>query len=611
MKTYFRILNFGKPFSKNILVYIFLTLFYVVFSMVNFSVLIPLLNVLFDQVEVSKIQNITFKPDFSFSIEYFKNNFYYYFGNFLNEGGRKEALKFVCTVIIISVFLANIFRYLSSLILAKIGVKIITNLRKKVYESILLFHISYFTNKKKGDIISRLTTDIQQIETSIINSLRIFLKEPALLIGLFFILGYLSLELTIYTFILIPISGLIISYLANKLKVRAALSQSALGKINNVIDETLSGIRIIKAFTANLFMIKKFDKEIKNYGNQNLSMYKRFELASPMSEFLGIATVTGILIIGGNMVLDNKSSLTASEFIAFIIIFSQVLKPAKAISDAYAIIQRGLASADRVFELIDLKPIINEKNKGFEIKDLKTEIIFSNVNFSYEKTSVLKNISIKIKKGESIALVGPSGGGKSTLIDLLNRLYDCSNGKIIIDGKNIKEIKIDNLRNIIGVVTQESILFHDSIKNNISFGHSKINHEQIKMASKVANASDFIGKLEEKYDTIIGERGLKLSGGQRQRICIARAIYKDPPILILDEATSSLDSEAEKKVQTAIEKVMKNRTSIIIAHRLSTIKNCDKIIIIDKGKIVGEGNHNDLIKKNNKYKKLIEMQNIT
>ena len=611
MKTYLRILTYGRPFGKNIISYLIFTLFYVVFSMINFSVLIPLLNVLFDQVEISKIQEFNTQPTFSLTIEYFKNTFYYYFGLFINEGGRKEGLKFVCIVIILSVFLANIFRYLSSIILAKIGVRLITNLRNKVYNSILLFNLSYFTNKKKGDIISRLTTDIQQIELSVISSLRIFLKEPALLIGLFLILGYLSIELTLYTLILIPIGGLIISYLANRLKIKAALSQSALGKINNVIDETLSGIRIIKAYTANLFMIKKFDKEVQNYGINNLMMYKRYELASPMSEFLGVATVAGILIIGGNMVLDNKSELSASEFIAFIIIFSQVLKPARALSDAYAIIQRGIASADRVFELVDLKPIIDERNIGSDINNLESEIEFSNISFSYEKTAVLHNISLNIKKGERVALVGPSGGGKSTIVDLLTRFYDCSSGKILIDNKNLKEYKIESIRNLIGIVTQDSILFHDSIKNNISFGYPKIDFEKIKNAAFIANAKNFIENLDEQYNTIIGERGMKLSGGQRQRICIARAIYKNPPILILDEATSSLDSEAEKKVQNAIEKIMEKRTSIIIAHRLSTIQNCDKIVIIDDGKIIGEGKHDYLIKNNPTYIKLIKMQNIT
>jgi len=611
MKTYLRILTFGRPFGKNIISYLIFTLFYVVFSMINFSVLIPLLNVLFDQVEISKIQEFNTQPTFSVTIDYLKNIFYYYFGLFINEGGRKEGLKFVCIVIISSVFLANIFRYLSSIILAKIGVRLITNLRNKVYNSILLFNLSYFTNKKKGDIISRLTTDIQQIELSVINSLRIFLKEPALLIGLFLILGYLSIELTLYTLILIPIGGLIISYLANKLKIKAALSQSALGKINNVIDETLSGIRIIKAYTANLFMVKKFDKEVQNYGNNNLMMYKRYELASPMSEFLGVATVAGILIIGGSMVLDNKSELSASEFIAFIIIFSQILKPARALSDAYAIVQRGIASADRVFELVDLKPIIDERNIGSDIHNLEFEIEFSNVSFSYEKTAVLHNISLNIKKGESVALVGPSGGGKSTIVDLLTRFYDCSSGKILIDNKNLKEYKIESIRNLMGIVTQDSILFHDSIKNNISFGYPKIDFEKIKNAAFIANAKNFIENLDEQYNTIVGERGMKLSGGQRQRICIARAIYKNPPILILDEATSSLDSEAEKKVQNAIEKIMEKRTSIIIAHRLSTIQNCDKIVIIDGGKIIGEGKHDYLIKNNPTYIKLIKMQNIT
>ena len=358
-------------------------------------------------------------------------------------------------------------------------------------------------------------------------------------------------------------------------------------------------------------MKNRFGDEVNEYGKQNLSMYKRFELSNPVSEFLGIVTVSVILLLGGSMVLDSSSDITASEFIAFIIIFSQVLPPAKAITGAFNTIQRGVASADRVFEFIDKRKNDDEELGKEEINNLNKSIDFSNVSFAYEKENVINEISFNIQRGESIAIVGPSGGGKSTIIDLLSKFYTLKNGFIKIDGKDINKYKTDDIRKMIGIVTQESLLFHDTIRNNICFGSEEFDNNNLIKAAEIANAYDFIEKLEDKYDTIIGERGLKLSGGQRQRICIARAIYKDPPILIFDEATSSLDSKSEKSVQTAVEKVMKDRTSIIIAHRLSTIKNVDKIIVIDKGKIVEMGSHEELLKKNNIYSNLSKMQNLS
>ena len=572
--------------------------------MVNFSIMIPLLEVLFNQVDYDISKKIVNNGEFSFSIEYLKTTFYRYFNEIIQLSGRKEALKFVCLIILLSVFLANIFKYLSSLIIAKVRVRVVTNIRNSLFEKIINFRINFFTNEKKGDVISRLTSDIQQIENSVINSVTVLFKEPALLLGLFFILSAISIKLTVYTLVLIPVSGFIISNIAKHLKVKAAFSQTALGNINNIINETLDGIRIIKLFTANSFIKNRFGNEVTEYGRQNYSMYKRFELSNPVSEFLGIVTVSVILLVGGGMVLESSSDITASEFIAFIIIFSQVLPPAKAITGAFNTIQRGVASADRVFEFID-KDKTDEEDKGKEsIETLNKSIEFENVSFAYENDNVLNKISFKINRGESIAIVGPSGGGKSTIIDLLSKFYTLKNGSIKIDGKNINKYKTDDIRKMIGIVTQESLLFHDTIKNNICFGSEKYDNNKLKKASEIANAYGFIEKLDEKYDTIIGERGLKLSGGQRQRICIARAIYKDPPILIFDEATSSLDSKSEKSVQTAVEKVMKERTTIIIAHRLSTIKNVDKIIVIDKGQIVETGSHKELIKKNNIYSKL-------
>ncbi len=610
MKTYLRILSHASPYGKIIPLYIILTTFYILFSMVNFSILVPLLEVLFDQVDIEETKKLSQNNNFSFSVDYIRSLFYTYFNSLITDGGRKEALQFVCLVILSSVFLANLFRYFSAVILARVRVRVVTNLRNSLFNKIINFKINFFTEKKKGDVISRVTSDIQQIENSVINSITVLFKEPALVIGLFFILSSISIKLTLYTIILIPIAGGAIAYIAKHLKIKAAFSQTALGNINNIINETLDGMRIIKLFTAQGKMRDKFDEEVKDYGRQNLSMYKRFELSNPLSEFLSIATVAIILLIGGGMVLDNSSDISASEFIAFIIIFSQVIPPAKTMTTAFNTVQRGLASAERVFEYIDKETIRESVSGKREILDIKSSIEFKEVTFSYDDENVLEDISFEINKGEKIALVGPSGGGKSTIIDLLSKFYRVKKGKILIDGTDINDYDTNKLRNMIGIVTQESILFHDSIRNNISFGDRNIDEKKIIESAKVANALKFIEGLEEKFDTVIGERGLKLSGGQRQRICIARAIYKDPPILIFDEATSSLDSESESSVQKAIEEVMKNRTSIIIAHRLSTIKNVDKIIVIEGGKIIEVGRHEDLIKSNNVYSKFIKMQNI-
>jgi len=610
MKTYLRILSHASPYGKIIPLYIILTTFYILFSMVNFSILVPLLEVLFDQVDIEETKKLSQNNNFSFSVDYVRSLFYTYFNSLITDGGRKEALQFVCIVILCSVFLANLFRYFSAVILARVRVRVVTNLRNSLFNKIINFKSNFFTEKKKGDVISRVTSDIQQIENSVINSITVLFKEPALVIGLFFILSSISLKLTLYTIILIPIAGGAIAYIAKHLKIKAAFSQTALGNINNIINETLDGMRIIKLFTAQEKMREKFGDEVKDYGRQNLSMYKRFELSNPLSEFLSIATVAIILLIGGGMVLDNSSDISASEFIAFIIIFSQVIPPAKTMTTAFNTVQRGLASAERVFEYIDKENIREAIGGKREIEDVNSSIEFKGVTFSYEEENVLEDISFKINKGEKIAIVGPSGGGKSTIIDLLSKFYRVEKGRILIDGTDINEYDTNKLRNIIGIVTQESILFHDTIRSNISFGDRTVDEKKIIESAKVANALKFIESLDEKFDTVIGERGLKLSGGQRQRICIARAIYKDPPILIFDEATSSLDSASESSVQKAIEEVMKNRTSIIIAHRLSTIKNVDKIIVIDGGKIIEIGRHEDLIKSNNVYSKFIKMQNI-
>ena len=607
MKTFSRIFFFARPVGLDIPVYAILTLLATIFSVVNFTTLIPLLQVLFGQMESTL--NVA-RPSFSLTIEYFKDLFYYQLQLLVNTKGEIFALYFICSVILSAVLFANIFRFLASLIVAKTRVRVITNLRKSAFQALLSFDQGYFSNQKKGDVISRMTTDVQEIELSVVATLKVLFKEPLLILGYFTALFSISAELTLYTLLLIPLAGGVISVIARKLKKRARKAQESLGRINNVLDEAITGMRIIKAFSAKKHVQNRFDKEVDNYGSNSFQIISRFNLASPVSEFLGVAVLSLILLIGGTMVLDDSSDLAAAQFIGFLILFSQVLNPAKSLASSFSNINRGIASAERVFELIDTKTEIKEVIDAKAIHSFEKSIVFKNVSFAYGKASVINDISFEVKKGEVVALVGPSGGGKTTITDLIPRFYDTSTGQVMVDGIDIKELKIEDLRNQMGIVTQESILFNDSVANNILFGQSQISEDKLKAAARIANAHDFIENLENGYHTNIGERGAKLSGGQRQRICIARAIIKNPPILILDEAASSLDSVSEKLVQDAIIKLMENRTTIVIAHRLSTIQHADRIYVIDNGKIVEQGNHDSLIKKNGIYRKLTVMQSV-
>ncbi len=606
MKTYFRVLGFARPLGAIVPQYVILTLLHVVFSVINFTVLIPLLEILFDQTEGAR--SVTELPDFSFSDKYLRDVFYYYFGSVINEYGKLNALYFVCGVILTSVFLSNIFQYLSSLALGRMRVNVITNMRNSVFDKITRFDLGYFTETRKGDIMSRITTDVQQVEATVVSSMKALFKEPLLIFGFFLVLFRMSAELTLYTLLILPISGGVISTIAKRLKKRATSTQESLGRMTNILDESLTGMRIIKAFAARLYIVDKFKKEVAKYGHHNFKMIAKSNLAGPVSEFLGVAFVCLILLIGGRMVIENTSPLGASEFIGFIIIFSQILNPAKSLSNAFSQIQRGIASGERVFSLMDTNPKIKDVENPIDIDELKESIEFRNVSFSYGEKEVLTDINFTIPKGNVVALVGPSGGGKSTIADLIPRFYDTKAGDIIIDGHNIKEYRLNDLRKMMGIVTQESILFNDTVFQNIAFGKPNATMEEVEVAAKIANAYDFIEKLDQGFDTLIGERGTKLSGGQRQRISIARAILKNPPILILDEATSALDSESEKLVQQAIYNLMKNRTTLVIAHRLSTIQNADEIIVVQQGKIVQRGKHIELMNQQGMYNKLIEMQ---
>jgi subfamily B ATP-binding cassette protein MsbA len=610
MNTYLRILAYARPYRRYFPAYISYALLAIVFGLLNFTLLKPLFDVIFEQVGKEELQVYASRPDFTFSVQYFMHLFNHYFLEVANIYGRFGTLVYVCIIIVISVFLSNLFAYLSGVVLAKVRADIIQGMRIHIFTAVSNMHLGYFSDERKGDLISKMTNDIQEVENSIVQSLRVIFKEPVTVILYFSVLFFMSYQLTLFTILLIPVSGAIIGFITKKLRKKAEQSQESLGRIVNILDETIGGMRVVKAFGAKKFVQDKFETETDYYAGVNVSMARKNELASPVSQFLGVSVVAGILLYGGNLVLNNESGLSASEFIAYIILFTQVLNPAKEISRALSSIQRGLASARRIFAVVDAKPKIKDSPAARELEGFTHSVIFEKVGFSYQEALVLSDINFELKKGRTIALVGPSGGGKSTLADLLPRFYDPTVGHIKIDGLELKSCKMADIRKLMGIVTQESILFNDTIFNNIAFGMEKVSLEKVQEAAKIANAHDFIIDLEHQYDTNIGERGSKLSGGQRQRISIARAVLKNPEILILDEATSALDSASERLVQEALSNLMKNRTSLVIAHRLSTVQHADEILVIDNGKIVERGTHEELLLEDGLYNKLSQMQSV-
>ena len=573
MKIYLRILTYAKSIRNLVPFYFLAIILAIVFGLINFSLLIPLLEVLFSQTDASETLIALKKPSFYFSLIYFKDLFRYYFINVIANQGKVNALYFVCIVIVISVLLTNIFRYVAEIIVAEVRTKIVYNLRTELFAKTTHLHLGYFTNKRKGDILARLTSDIQEVENAVVDTLRVFFKEPATIIGFFTVMYYISSKFTLFSLVFLPIAGIVVAQIVNKLRKSASKTQASLANLIHILHETFSGMRIIKAFAARPYILNKFRQENEVYAHANLSMEMKKSLAPHMSEFLGVSIVALILGYGGKQVMTHQTELAASTFITYIIIFSQALIPIKSISKSLSNIQRGLAAGKRIFELMDTRSAIYNKPDAIQIKSFEKDICFKNVYFGYEKKRVLKNINLTLQKGKSVALVGPSGGGKSTIVDLLARFYDVSQGEITLDGTPLQEYDIHALRKLMGIVTQENILLHDTVYNNIAFGRPESTEQSIIEAAKIANAHDFIMELPQGYQTVIGERGNKLSGGQAQRLSIARAVLGNPPILILDEATSALDSASERLVQDALNEFMQDRTALIIAHRLSTIRH--------------------------------------
>ncbi|MBE8712249.1 ABC transporter ATP-binding protein [Sphingobacterium hungaricum] len=602
MKTYFRLLSFAKPIEKYAIPYIICTLITVVFSTLNLALLAPLMHTLFNTAESTAP---LVKPEGGFNLlDYFN-----YYANYANQYyGPYKALQYVCIIIIISVFMSNLFRYLSQRVMENLRIHTLLNLRKAVYNNVMDLHLGYFSGQRKGDIISKIATDVQVVQFSVTGTLQVVFKEPLQLIAYVIMLFVISAKLTLFSLLVIPVSAFFISRIVKNLKSQAIQGQESYAQMITYLDETLSGVRIIKAFNAIPFVKNRFNNESENYSNIMRSMVRRQQMGSPVSELLGVIMVAVILLYGGHLVLSGTGDLQAADFIAYIAIFSQVMRPAKALTDSFSNIHNGIAAGERVLELIDEKNVVEDKPDAKVITGFNESIVFEQVDFAYGEKQILNNINLRIPKGKTVALVGPSGGGKSTLVDLIPRFMDVTAGGIYFDGTDLRDVTQDSLRAQIGVVNQESILFNDSIYNNIAFANTTATPEEVEHAAKIANAHEFILKTENGYSTNIGDRGSKLSGGQRQRICIARAVLKNPPIMLLDEATSALDTESEKLVQDSLYKLMENRTTVVIAHRLSTIQSADLIVVIEAGEIVEQGNHQELIQNNGLYRRLIDMQ---
>jgi subfamily B ATP-binding cassette protein MsbA len=607
MKIYFRLLSYAKPYSKFVPLYLVFAVLTIIFGIVNFTLLIPLLDVFFNKVEVPKDFSY---PAFTFSLEYFKSVFNFYFYSMVNDYGRWGALLFVCSIILLCTFFSNFFKYLSQRLMAEVRSLVVYRLRKDFFHHVSDLPLSYYQKSKKGNLISMMTTDMNEIENSVVSSFIITFREPLMIVGYFIVLFIFSVKLTLFTILYLPFSVLIIGTLTRRLRKSSAKTQNLIGDISSVTDEAIGGIKVVKAFNAESQIRNNFDLLNIDLRKNIKSFFNKRELSSPFSEFLGVSVVIGILVYGGYLVLNDPDFISSSAFITYLILYSQVLTPAKSMVNSITTVQRGLAAAERVFEVIDL-PKENKEEGTQVVTSFNDSIKFENVSFKYDDTSVLNNISFSIPKGKVIALVGPSGSGKTTIADLLPRFYDVHDGKIILDNYNLNDIPIKSIRSLMGMVTQEPVLFHDTIYNNIAFGMSDASEEKIIAAAKIANAHDFILQTDNGYQTIIGDRGVKLSGGQRQRLSIARAVLKNPPILILDEATSALDTESERLVQEALFNLMKNRTSLVIAHRLSTIQAADEIIVLKKGEIIERGNHLSLMNQNGFYKKLVEMQGVS
>ena len=600
-----KLIPFALKYKKNVILNIVFNIFYALFSTLGMVSIIPTLKVLFKETE-----EVTVMPIYrgiGFLGKYGEDLLNYHITKLSTERGEEYALLLVVSIVIVIFLLKNIFNYLASFHVTRLRTGVLKDLREKLYQKIIHLPISYYSDARKGDVMSRMLGDINEVQNSFFQVLELVVREPLTILFSIVAMLAISTKLTIFVFIFIPISGLIISRIGKNLKVKSTRAQQETGYFISILDETLAGMKVVKSYNAENIFISKFNSSVKKLQQLSNSIGNKSNLASPMSEFLGILTIAVLLYYGGYMVLVDKS-LASTAFIGYIALAYTILTPAKNISKASYQVKTGLAAAERVFTLMEEENTITSKPNAIDKNTFETGIFIENINFRYHKDNVLKNFSLDVPKGKTVALVGQSGSGKSTIANLLTRFYDVNEGRITIDNVDIKDINLQSLRGLMGLVTQDSILFNDTIRSNISLGKLDATDEEVIEALKIANAYEFVKDLPEGIYTNIGDSGNKLSGGQKQRLSIARAVLKNPPIMILDEATSALDTESERLVQIALENMMQNRTSIVIAHRLSTIQKADFIVVMQKGKIVEQGNHEELLAKNGTYSKLVSMQ---
>ena len=603
-----RLLGFAKPISRYAVPYFFFAALHAVFNTFNYAMIVPILNTMFDKNYI--FVPVTEMPKLSLdgaTLQLWLN--YAYTHIFGNTWDIANVLMLLAVVLIAMNLLSNLFRYLGGYTVEKMRVDTVQRMRNAMFDSVIGKDVGYFSGQRKGDIMSRITSDVGVVQYCVTNTLQVLFREPFLIIGYIVLMVNISWQLTVFSVLFLPMVGLIIGSIVKKLRYPASQSQQRMGDMVSVLDESLGGIKVVKTYTATEYIKEKFHALNESLSETLLWMARRQQLASPMSEFLGITAVAIILIFGGSLVVND--ALSAAGFIAFIAAFSQITRPVRAFIDQFASINQGVASGERLFEVLDSENDIKDAADAKEFEGLKEKIEFRNVRFSYDDSrEIIHGVSFEVRKGETVALVGPSGGGKSTLSELMERFYDANEGDILFDGVSIRDYKQESLRSAMSLVSQDTVLFNDTIKSNIALGRRGATDEEIAEACKVANAHNFIMESPEGYDTNIGDRGAKLSGGQRQRLSIARAVLKNPEFLILDEATSALDTESEKLVQDALTKVLKGRTSVVIAHRLSTIMNADRIFVIDEGRIVEQGKHEELLAKGGVYAKLVELQNV-
>jgi subfamily B ATP-binding cassette protein MsbA len=607
MKRFSTILHYLRGQKGQIALYLVFNLLSIVFSLISLGMLAPFLQLLFKDLD-KLIEIAKTKPVFVWSSNGVMNYLEYVLSKLVVDHGQPRALAIICAVLIISILFKNLFIYLSLRVIVPVRNHVIAEFRSNMYAKILLLPIGYFTEQRKGDLMSRMSNDINEIEWSIMGTVEGLIREPLNLLVILTALIFISPLLSLFLVVLLPLMGFIIGRISRSLKKQSGIAQEQQGILLSLLDETLTGLRVIKAFNAEKILSNRFFST-NNYLNQlRMRMSFRRDLASPLSEFLGVITLTCILWFGGKLVFDGQ--IESGAFITYVVFFTQIINPAKALSTAFYNAQRGAAAIQRVEEVLQAPVTVKEIDDAKQMTTFGKSIEFRNVTFKYEDVTILDNINLTIEKGKTVALVGSSGAGKSTLADLVPRFHDVTSGELLIDGVDIKEYSLLSLRDQMGIVTQEPILFNDTIANNIALGNPVATIDEIEQAARIANAHSFIMNKEDNYQTNIGDRGSKLSGGERQRVTIARAVLKNPPILILDEATSSLDTESERLVQDAINKMMANRTSIVIAHRLSTIRHADEIVVLQKGRIVERGTHDQLIQQDGFYRKLVEMQEV-